>query len=141
MPEDAVVGNSVLEQLLVKQQQQIDLLTNMLMNNRTTSSIDQLMDKLAVAMETFHYLPDDGNIFAKWYRRYKDVFTEDAKDLDDAAKVRLVLRKLGVLEHNQYLDSILPKEAKDMDFNQTIKILTEKFGTTESLFSQRWKCF
>lgn len=138
---NAITGNAILEQLLVKQQQQIDLLTNMLLNNRGTSSIEQLMDKLAAAMETFHYLPDEGSTFAKWYRRYKDVFTEDAKDLDDAAKVRLVLRKLGVLEHNQYLDSILPKEAKDIQFAETIQILTDKFGKAESLFSQRWRCF
>lgn len=55
--------------------------------------------------------------------RYVDIFEEDVKDLDDATKVRLVLRKLDEQAHNRYINYILPKTSKELDFRLTIETL------------------
>ena len=55
-------------------------------------------------------------------------------------KVRLLLRKLGTTEHNRFVDFILPKKTTDLDFSETIKLLSELFGPNITLFHKRWKC-
>lgn len=139
--------DKILADLLVKQQAQIDLLTNMVTNMNVNQagpqvglSEESLMEKLSNAMEIFTFSSEEGRTFDKWYRRYHDIFAEDGKNLSDAAKVRLLLRKIGTIEHNLYLDHILPKAPADYDFKKTIEILTQKFSRQESLFSIRWKC-
>ena len=52
-------------------------------------------------------------------------------------KVRLLLRKLGTIEHNRFVDFILPKKTTDLDFSETINLL---FGPNSTLFHKRWKC-
>ena len=55
-------------------------------------------------------------------------------------KVRLLLRKLGTTEHNRFLDFILPKKTTDLDFSETIKLLSELFEPNISFFHKCWKC-
>ncbi|XP_036334882.1 uncharacterized protein K02A2.6-like [Rhagoletis pomonella] len=75
-----------------------------------------------------------------WYARYEDLFEVDAANLDDAAKVRLLLRKLSVLEHTKYVNSILPKHPRDHTFKETVEKLTKLFGSQKSLFNMRYHC-
>ena len=58
-------------------------------------------------------------------------------------KVRLLLRKLGTVEHNKFVDYILPKKKKktcELSFLETVKSLSELFNSKTSLFYKRWKC-
>ena len=50
------------------------------------------------------------------------------------------LRKLGTTENNRFVDFILPKKTTDLDFSETIKLLSELFGPNTTLFHKRWKC-
>lgn len=61
--------------------------------------------------------------------------------LDDAAKVRLLLRKLSTLVHSKYINYILPKHPRDYQFEETVKKLTELFGLRKSQFHIRFNCF
>ena len=38
------------------------------------------------------------------------------------------------------VDFILPKKTTDLDFSETIKLLSKLFGTNTTLFHKRWKC-
>jgi len=71
--------------------------------------------------------------------RYQELFQIDAQELDDASKIRLLLRKMNTISHKQYIDYILPKEYKDYDFVTTINKLTQLFGRKISLF-HRYNC-
>ncbi|XP_036340663.1 uncharacterized protein K02A2.6-like [Rhagoletis pomonella] len=54
------------------------------------------METLAKSIREFAYDPEEGQTFAKWYVRYEDNFNVEAASLDDAAKVRLLLRKFSI---------------------------------------------
>ncbi|XP_037043751.1 uncharacterized protein K02A2.6-like [Bradysia coprophila] len=50
------------------------------------------MDLLANSLTDYMHEPQSKFTFTTWYDRHEDVFLVDAKNLDDAAKVRLLLR-------------------------------------------------
>ncbi|CAI2739080.1 unnamed protein product, partial [Dicrocoelium dendriticum] len=96
--------------ILLQQQQQfetaqlrmIETLTQMLsvqptvvQNNGKPSA-----DAMISSVNEFIFDPDSGLIFDAWFRRYEDVFRAELSGLDDASKVRLLLRKLGTVEHD-----------------------------------------
>ncbi|XP_058826951.1 uncharacterized protein LOC131686937 [Topomyia yanbarensis] len=62
---------------------------------------EQILDSLAGNVKEFRYDADNSVTFAAWYSRYEDLFEKDAARLDDEAKVRLLLRKLGAVEHER----------------------------------------
>ncbi|XP_062534290.1 uncharacterized protein K02A2.6-like [Armigeres subalbatus] len=62
-----------------------------------------------VRVREFVYDPDNGLVFDRWYRKYEDLFLKDGAKLDDAAKVRLLLRSLSVTVHDKYVNFVLPK--------------------------------
>ncbi|XP_037810815.1 uncharacterized protein K02A2.6-like isoform X2 [Lucilia sericata] len=101
---------------------------------------EALMDILSKNIREFTYEPEENQIFGTWYERYEDVFQVDADQLDDAAKVRLLLRKVSNGVFNKYKDYLLPKQPRDVTFQQTVDILKKLFGRKESLFSTRVKC-
>lgn len=107
----------------------------------TISTAPELtIESLANTIETFNFDPDSGSTFDAWYARFEDVFTEDAKSLDDAARVRLLLRKLNTHTHKLYSDYLLPLKSKSKTFKETVQILTKIFAKPDSLFCLRWKC-
>ena len=55
-------------------------------------------------------------------------------------KIRLFLRKLFTVEHEKYANFILPKQPGEINFEETIGILTKIFGDRTSLFNARWNC-
>ena len=44
------------------------------------------------------------------------------------------------MEHNKFVDYILPKKSCELGFLETVKLLSELFSSKTSLFHKRWKC-
>ncbi|XP_058456872.1 uncharacterized protein K02A2.6-like [Malaya genurostris] len=65
-------------------------------------SPEQILDSLAGNITEFRYDADSSITFAAWFTRYDELFEKDAARLDDQAKVRLLLRKLGTSEHERH---------------------------------------
>ena len=72
--------------------------------------------------------------------RYEDVFQVEFAQQDDAWKVRLLLRKMGLLKHEKYCNLLLPKKSSDYNFETTVQMLTEMFGEQTSIFNVRYQC-
>lgn len=108
---------------------------------RKTTDPEFLIEALSTSLTEFIYDPENDCTFENWYRRFKDFFERDAANLDDAAKVRLLLRKLETAAHKRYINFILPKVSSDFNFSETIEKLSKIFGKHESLFKTRYKCF
>lgn len=98
------------------------------------------LDILSKAMQDFVFIPDDNLTFENWYKRYEDLFKYDAASLDDAAQVRLLLRKIGATEYEKYTNFILPKAPRDIKFDETLQKLTVLFKRPGTLFSLRHNC-
>lgn len=99
-----------------------------------------ILDSLANNIKEFRYEPEGNITFAAWYARYDDLFEKDAARLDGEAKVRLLMRKLGAVEHERYVSFILPKVPKDFSFDETVQKLKTLFGAVESVVSKRYRC-
>lgn len=78
--------------------------------------------------------------FESWFKKHEDSFMIDLKNLDDAAKVRILLRKLGTVEQERYSNFILPKKPWDFSFDATTNILLQMFSEQSSLFNIRYQC-
>ncbi|XP_055523196.1 uncharacterized protein K02A2.6-like [Wyeomyia smithii] len=100
---------------------------------------EQILDSLASNIKEFRYDADNIVTFGAWYSRYDDLFAKDAARLEDEAKVRLLLRKLGLAEHERYVSFILPKLPKDYSFDETVEKLKNLFGAKESVISRRYR--
>ena len=109
-------------------------------DQKSTQNPEQIIDVLSQAMTIFEFCPDEGLFFDTWYSRYEDLFKEDAKNLTDDAKVRLLLRKLNNSDHEKYVNYILPKKTKDVDFETTVKTLKSIFGRQQSILNARYQC-
>ncbi|XP_052895615.1 uncharacterized protein LOC128302803 [Anopheles moucheti] len=103
-------------------------------------SAEQIVDLLAGNIKEFCYDPEAKVTFAGWYARYEPLFEKDAEKLDDDAKVRLLLRKLGLAEHERYCSYIMPRKVNDFNFETTLRSMKVLFGAQESKVSQRFKC-
>ena len=88
----------------------------------------------------FIYCPESNQTFASYFRRYEDLYNIDCSNWSDQKKVRLLLSKLGAVEHDKFVYYILPQKTSDMTFTETVKLLTELFIPKTSLFHKRWKC-
>ncbi|XP_039452110.1 uncharacterized protein LOC120431021 [Culex pipiens pallens] len=110
-------------------------------SSRTSNGPEFIIETLASNIREFVYDPDNGLVFDRWYRKYEDLFLKDGAKLDDAAKVRLLLRSLNVAVHDKYVNFVLPKHPRDIEFKETVKKLTELFSVQASLFSKRYQCF
>ncbi|XP_055590849.1 uncharacterized protein K02A2.6-like [Uranotaenia lowii] len=128
------------QQEFMRQQQEMFLRTLASINVQVPSNPEVILDSLFHHIKEFRYDPDNHITFAAWYARCKDLFEQDASRLDDDAKVRLLLRKMGSAEHERYVNSILPKLPKDHQFDETVRKLGVLFGAAESLISKRYRC-
>lgn len=102
--------------------------------SRSSTSPEFIIETLASNIREFHYDSENDLVFDQWYRKYEDLFLKYGAKLDDAAKVRLLLRSLSVTVHDKYVNFVLPKHPRDFTFAITVKKLTE-------LFSKRYQCF
>ncbi|XP_055714245.1 uncharacterized protein K02A2.6-like [Phlebotomus papatasi] len=106
-----------------------------------TSSIPEVsMDALARSIAAFTFSPEDNMTFGVWYSRYKSTFLSDGSNLDDAGRVRLLLRRLDNTAYYRYANLLRPINPADLSFDDNISRLSKLFGKGESLFSLRRKC-
>lgn len=108
--------------------------------DRKLNSTELIVESLSNSITEFSYDPEAGLIFDSWFARYEDLFSVDAKELDDAAKVRLLLRKINTIAHDKYVNFILPKHSRDFTFEETIEKLKKMFGRQTTLFNARYQC-
>ncbi|XP_039452532.1 uncharacterized protein K02A2.6-like [Culex pipiens pallens] len=101
---------------------------------------DIALDALASNIVEFNHDPEQGTTFDTWFSRYSDLFDKDAAKLDDAAKVRLLMRKLNPAAHERYTSFILPKKPNVLSFKETVEQLMSLFGSPVSVFHRRYKC-
>lgn len=130
-----------LQNFLAEQTVLIQQLTQQLVKKESSEDkMESLLDKLARNITEFTYDPENDLVFETWYARYEDLFLVDGKSLDDAARVRLLLRKISTSAHSRYVNYILPQHPRDISFENTVKMLTNIFGKKTSLFYTRSKC-
>ncbi|XP_055714762.1 uncharacterized protein K02A2.6-like [Phlebotomus papatasi] len=98
------------------------------------------VDALARSITPFTFSPENNMTFNVWYGRFKSTFLEDGKNLDDPARVRLLLRRLDAASYSRYANLLLPQNPSELSFEQNVQKLTKIFGKGESLFSTRRKC-
>uniref|UniRef100_A0A182R7Y8 DUF7083 domain-containing protein n=1 Tax=Anopheles funestus TaxID=62324 RepID=A0A182R7Y8_ANOFN len=95
-------------------------------------NVEQISDVLAGQIKDFRFNTEESVTFTGWFSRYEDLFEKDAHKLEDDGKVRLLLRKLGLLEHERYTSYVLPSKPKDFNFAETVSKLKSLFGPRES---------
>lgn len=153
-PLDSVVGEILVRQqeAMDKQHRLLEMLISISQSNSSTpapstssaagssTAPEALMDVISKNIREFVFEPEEGQLFATWYDRYEDIFVTEAKDLDDASKVRILLRKVSTEVFNKYRDYLLPKKPRDVNFAETLEIMKKLYGRKESLFSLRVKC-
>lgn len=105
------------------------------------NTTQRAMDLLSNSITEFIFDPLNGVTFNNWYAMHEETFTVDANKLDDASKVRLLLRKLDSISHSKYINFILPKKTGEINFVETVEVLKRMFGEPESLFNIRFNCF
>ncbi|KFD52634.1 hypothetical protein M513_06481 [Trichuris suis] len=139
MPAVAPEIRDLLRQQSESLQATLEMMTRLLAP-RTADNRQPSMDNLANSISEFRYDPENDSTFDAWYARYEDIFTIECGQMEDAAKVRLVLRKLNISAHQKYINFILPKKPSDIGFAETVKRLKDMFGRQRSLFSARYQC-
>ncbi|XP_062711283.1 uncharacterized protein K02A2.6-like [Aedes albopictus] len=101
---------------------------------------EQIIESLSATIKEFHHDPAAGMTFARWFSKYEDLFSADWRELDDAAKIRLLLRSLSVPVHEKFLNYLLPRHPRDFTFEEVVKKLKSVFGHQQSQFNQRYDC-
>ncbi|XP_062714013.1 uncharacterized protein K02A2.6-like [Aedes albopictus] len=99
-----------------------------------------LMETLSKTLTEFAYDPQHGVVFDKWYARHEEVFTKGGANLEDPDKVRLLLQKLSSVDHDRYVNYVLPRNPRDIPFAETVDTLKEMFGHQTSVFFRRFQC-
>lgn len=130
----------ILDQLMQNQYSASSSSQQAVVSTQRNHNQEFLIESLSSGITEFTYDPENGVTFAAWFSRYEDLFIEDAKNLDDAAKVRLLLRNISTVAHQKYISYILPKKSKDQNFEQTVSTLKIIFGRQISLFNARYQC-
>lgn len=98
------------------------------------------VDAIAASISEFVFDAVSGVTFESWFQKYEDVFRLELAKQEDSWRVRLLLRKLGAVEHERYSNFVLPKNPREFSFDQTVQTLTQIFGEQASLFSTRYNC-
>ncbi|CAH8606257.1 unnamed protein product [Schistosoma rodhaini] len=131
-----------LKTLLQQQNSLIELLIkNMSISSRTNVSNSTMTpDSIANSITEFRFDPESGVTFEAWFKRHEDLFINECKEWDESSKLRLLLRKLGVSEHEKFCNFILPKKPSDITFKETVECLTRIFGERSSIFHTRYRC-
>lgn len=126
------------------QQEMLQKLTKVVLNanddKKNLNSTELIVESLSNSITEFTYDPEAGVIFDTWYARYEDLFSQDAQQLDDAAKVRLLLCKINTVSHDKYVNFILPKHRRDFNCEETVEKFNKMFGRQTTLFNARYQC-
>ena len=161
----AALTKTLTESLIVQQKAQIDFQKQMLVQQERfeTLIIQQTADNrlfcetvllqksndsastffsaesIANSLAEFKYVPERGDTFPAYYRRFDTIFTKRCEKWSDEEKITLLLQKLGTEENTKFTNLILPKKPEDISFSETVKILCLIFGERDSLFYTRYK--
>ncbi|KAL7070427.1 hypothetical protein ACQ4LE_010332 [Meloidogyne hapla] len=100
-----------------------------------------LASTLEARIGKFYFDAEGGNTFDNWYKRYGNFIEIDGKDLDESAKVRLLVGKLGDQEYSRLANSVLPKLPDQLKFKEVTEKLNTLFADSKSLFVRRFECF
>ncbi|KFD65084.1 hypothetical protein M514_22801 [Trichuris suis] len=137
------IQQQTLQQFAQLQEQFAETLQRLSLSQASTEKMVRshpTLDTLAASISEFDYDPSTDDTFEVWFSRYEDFFNIEAAELDDAARVRLLLRKLRTNVHKKYADYILPRHPRDVCFDETVSILTQMFRQQRSLFNARYQC-
>ncbi|XP_058456624.1 uncharacterized protein K02A2.6-like [Malaya genurostris] len=151
--EDSFSDNNLMQQIVRQNQQMAEQNSRLMIllerfgiqegsdSGRSSRNPEFIIESLASNIHEFTYDPDNGLVFDRWYRKYEDLFLKDGAKLDDAAKVRLLLRSLSVNVFDRYVNFVLPQHPREFSFEETVKKLKGLFSIRISLFSKRYHCF
>lgn len=99
-----------------------------------------LMETLSKTLPEFSYDPENGVVFDKWYARHQEVFSKGGAALEEVDRIRLLLQKLNSVDHDRYVNFILPKTPPEVSFDDTVKTLKQMFAHQTSVFFRRFQC-
>ncbi|BHF81327.1 hypothetical protein SprV_0702445700 [Sparganum proliferum] len=133
-----------LKQMLQQQLNLMEALTVKLpdepMGQLTVPDGSHSVNHIADSATEFLYDPVAHITFYPRYKRYEDLFFVDLADRHVGWKVRLLLRKLGLAEHERYANFIFPKNPREVPFKDTAQMLSQIIGEQSSLFNTRFQC-
>lgn len=119
-PEQQPDLAAILAQLTVYVQSQSKTQEALLKQLSKPKDNEFLMETLSNTIPEFVYDPQGGLVFDKWYSRHEEAFTKGGEKLEDADRVRLLVRKLSPVDHDRYVNFILPRTPPDkMGFEPT----------------------
>ncbi|XP_054746090.1 uncharacterized protein K02A2.6-like [Anastrepha obliqua] len=124
------------EELMKLLQMQSKLLEQLTQRSKqpVENSKEQLMESLAKSIAEFCYNATNALTFDTWYARHEDVFLVDGKDLDEASRVRLLMRKLNPIAYNN------KNQQEDLvSYAARVNAQCEKFRLSE-LSADQFKC-
>ncbi|XP_054746789.1 uncharacterized protein K02A2.6-like [Anastrepha obliqua] len=124
------------EELMKLLQMQSKLLEQLTQRSKqpVENSKEQLMESLAKSIAEFCYDATNALTFDTWYARHEDVFLVDGKDLDEASRVRLLMRKLNPIAYNN------KNQQEDLvSYAARVNAQCEKFRLSE-LSADQFKC-
>ena len=136
--EGGQIHHHTIQQLSQQQLRLMELFTERLSKPQQTG-IEIMYTWRRRIDETFYYT-DVKSTFPEWFAHYENLFTVDLKEQANDWKVRLLLRKLDLAEHNWYSNYILPKHTPDYNFTETVEILKQVFNECTSLFNILFNC-
>lgn len=105
---------------------------------KKVEDMEATIERISNSMQEFTYDLNTNNTFKRWYNRYKATFKKETTNLDDQAKVRLLLRKFDLNAYEKFTSMILPLEPSDLTFDETVKKLMKIFSRRESVFRLRY---
>ncbi|TIH01431.1 hypothetical protein D0S45_21030, partial [Marinifilum sp. JC120] len=111
----------------------LDALAQMFSLQSSSACQSDKHESIINSISEFQYDPEANIIFSSWFHRCEDIFRVECSHLDDAAKVRLLLRRLGTQEYNKYVNFILPQNPREVSFKDTVQILSDIFDEQSSL--------
>lgn len=145
MADNDAIWKQILE-MQRQNQQQLGQVTSLLaaftasvnsnMQNRPTTEV--LLDTLARSIDPF--TPTTCSTFTQWYSKHESVFTKDSFELSDAARTRLLLRKLSQEAYDKYVNLILPTTPESLTFDASVEKLKSIFSDTKTQFQLRYDC-
>ncbi|XGW20242.1 hypothetical protein V3C99_003783, partial [Haemonchus contortus] len=103
-------------------------------------TLPNVMAALSNRIEKFIFDPDADMSFSKWFSRYKEVFSEDAKQLTETNRVRLLCERLDSVIFDKYQRHVLPRDVSQIGFDETVEALKLLFDHKTSLFTTRYQC-
>ena len=76
----------------------------------------------------FIYKPEEEATLEAYFRRYESIFQKDCEKWPDEKKVKLLLDKIWVAEHEKYVNPFLPRQPGEVTFRETFQILRKILG-------------